>query len=378
MQANVDNPAAEVPEAAENIADSRMDSPSMPRRNPGGTGAIALLVAAIAAGVAGYAAWRVWIIDRGDENRQAELSRQLEALEARLGENERRSARNNELAATLREQLVENERLRDSMREDLISLADRSGRAEALLADLMRQQRGPGERLAVDDAALLLAQADVRLRLYGDREGARAALTLAESALADAGAVMSDLRAAVADAGASLAADPRPSQSDLLTELDEIAQAIEPLELRIVRTDTSNAPASSGQGWWARQLDSLDRLVTIRRETDAEADPTPTKAAAFQALQRARLAALEQNAGAFARALAASRTSLLACCEPETVQPLIARLDRLLGVEWNAPLPDLRALRQRLDNRSAIEQTADPEAAPMAPADAAHRREDTP
>lgn len=375
MQTNADDSITQASETVEHAVDPVVESRT--ERRGGGSAAIALLLAVIAAGAAGYAAWRVWIIDRGDENQQAQLTRQLDALEARVGENERRSARNNELAATLRDQLTENARLRDRMREDLIALADRSARAEALLADLARQQRGPGERLAVDDASLLLAQADVRLRLYGDREGAHAALQLAESALAGAGSTLSDLRAAVADASASLAADSRPSQSSLLTELDEIAQAIEPLELRIVRTDASNT-AASGQGWWARQLDSLDRLVTIRRETDAESDATPTKTSVLQALQRARLAALEQNNDVLARALVSARTSLLACCEPESAQPLVARLDRLIGIEWNAAMPDLHALRQRLDNRAAIDQAAETGAVPMEPADAAARREDTP
>ena len=156
--------------------------PESPAARGSATGALALLLALLAAAGAGYAVWRVVLIERGDDNVRADLSQRLDALDTRLGENERRAARNNELAATLREQLSESERLRDRMREDLVALADRGAHAEALLADLTRRQRGSDTRLSLADASLMLAQADARLRLFGDRQGAGVALELAERA----------------------------------------------------------------------------------------------------------------------------------------------------------------------------------------------------
>jgi uncharacterized protein HemX len=334
-----------------------------PRRNQVSTrsalGTFALVLALAAAAVGGYAAWRIVLLERGGDNAVADLRRHLDALDTRLVENERRSARNNELAATLRDQLAENERLRDRMREDLLALADRSARAESLLAGLARGQRGATEQLATADAGLMLAQADTRLRLFGDRQGAIAALDLAEGSLAQAGGDYADLRSATADARAALAADGRPSVSALLTELDGVADAIDTLALRASSVSEPASTSGASRGWWSRQFDRFDNLVTIRREGDNDTLGGPTRDGVRNAIARARLAAADQDWAALAAALEAGRASLAGCCDPTATAPLLARVDRLIAVNWTAPLPDLRALRQRVGDRGAIER-ADP------------------
>lgn len=341
-------------------------APAAPTRS--GTAGIALVLALLAAGAGGYAAWRVMLMERGDDNAQADLRQRLDALDTRLVENERRSARNNELAATLRDQLTENERLRDRMREDLLALGDRSARAESLLADIARDQRGGRERLATADATLMLAQADTRLRLFADRQGAITALSLAEASLADAGGDYADLRAAVVDARAALAADGRPSASVLLTELDELAQIAGTLAPRAAGTGESASSHARPQGWWERQFDRFDNLVTVRHENDVDAVGGPTRDGVHTAIVRARLAVLDQDFTALPPALAAARASLAACCDAEAAAPALARLDRLIAVNWTAPAPDLGALRQRLDDRDTIDRREPATDSPQAPA----------
>lgn len=335
--------------------DAAMGRP-MAASSPSGAGGIALVLALLAASIGGYAAWRVMLMERGGDNAVADLRQRLDAMDTRLIENERRSARANELAATLRDQLTENERLRDRMREDLLALGERSARAESLLADMAREQRGGKEQLATADANLMLAQADMRLRLFGDRQGALAALTLAETSLGHAGDDYGDLRSAVVGARAALAADARPSISALLTELDALADAVDAIGLRAATVSGSTTTGADARGWWDRQFDRLDHLVTIRRETDVDGAGGPTREGVRNALHRARLAALAQDWTALASSLAAARTSLAGCCDPAASVPLLAQLDRLLAVDWTAPLPDLGALRQRLDDRNTIER----------------------
>ncbi len=337
-----------------------------------GAGGIALVLALLAAGVGGYAAWRVLLIERGGDNATADLRQRLDAMDTRVIENERRSARANELATTLRDQLSENERLRNRLREDLLALGERSARAEALLADMTRDQRGGAEALATADAGLMLAQADTRLRLFGDRQGALAALALAESSLGQAGTDYADLRSAIADARAAIAADARPSASVLLTELDALADAIDTIAIRRTTETGGTATGADTRGWWSRQFDRFDQLVTVRRETAVDDVGGPTRDGVRNALHRARLAALAQDFPALAPALAAARASLSGCCDVETSSPLLARLDRLIAINWTAPLPDLGALRQRLDDRDTLQRVdllapSSPEAAPPSP-----------
>lgn len=331
-----------------------------PRRG-GGTALLALALALPALLLAGHASWRGHLAGRSDDTSQAELRQRLDALEARLTENERRAARNNELAGTLRTRLGENEALRERLHGDLVALADRAARAEALLAELSRERGGARQQLAIADAALLLGQADVRLRLFGDRPGAVAALDLAELALARAGAQHADLRHAVIDARAALDADARPSDAAVLAELDTLLDGVDGLP----PAPRAGSPEDPSLGWWARQLDRLDSLVSVRRIDELTTDTTPDRAGVRRALERARRAAIDHDSAALATALASARQALAACCERAAAAPLQARLDRLLAIDWHRARPDLDALRRRLDGASAIGSWPEPDPDPL-------------
>jgi len=341
-------------------------APERPRHGAGS--ALALLVGFVALALAGHAAWRVHLQERADDTGQNELLQRLDAIETRLTENERRAARNNELAGTLRNQLGENEALRERLRGDLVALADRAARAEALLAELSRERGGPRAQLAMADAALLLGQADVRLRLFGDRPGAVAALDLAELALARAGAQHVDLRHAVIDARAALGADGRPSDAMVLAEIDALLDGVDALPPMATGAAGGGDPSL---GWWARQFERLDSLVSVRRIDELATDTSPDRAGVRRALERARRAAIDHDPAALAAALGSARQALAACCERAAAAPLQARIERLLAVDWHRAQPDLDALRRRLDGALAIETmpAPAPEPLPAAPAE---------
>lgn len=347
-------------------------TPVRPRARGAG---VAMLLALVALIAAGYALWQATVAGRGEDYARAELRQQVEALQARLTEAERRSGRSNELATTLRDQLTENERLHTRLREDLLAQAERSGRMEALLARLSRERGGADEQFALYETGSLLLQAQSRLELFGDRAGAIAALRLAEQTLARAGGGQGDLQVAVADAAAALAADARPSTSALLADLDAIAAALDAAPLRMERASSREGEPV---GWWGRQFERVDRLVTIRRSDETDPVATPTKDAAHRALDRARLAALEQAHGQLPDLLNRARASLLACCEGDAIADAATRLQTLAEVNWSAAVPDLGALRQRLEQRAQIDWMPPPEPEPMPepPADAAHLAED--
>ncbi|MBX3724866.1 MAG: uroporphyrinogen-III C-methyltransferase [Xanthomonadales bacterium] len=337
----------------------RTTAPEQPRRG-GGVAVLALAFALLALLLAGHASWREYLAGRSDDTSQAELRQRLDAIETRLTENERRAARSNELAGTLRTQLGESEALRERLRSDLVALADRAARAEAMLAELSRERGGARQQLAVADAALLLGQADARLRLFGDRPGAVAALDLAELALARAGVQHADLRHAVIDARAALDADSRPSDAAVLAEIDILLDGVDALP-PMARAGSGEDPSL---GWWARQFDRLDSLVSVRRIDELTTDTTPDRAGVRRALERARRAAIDHDSAALATALASARQALTACCERAAAAPLQARLERLLAIDWHRARPDLDALRQQLDGAAAIGATPEPDPEP--------------
>lgn len=355
--------SANEPAAGATVAEPPRAAPAQAPRRGAGTAGLALLLALAALALGGYAAWHAHLQQRGEDTGETEMRQRLDALETRLTENERRAARNNELAGTLRTQLGENEAMRERLRGDLVALADRAARAEALLAELSRERGGARQLLAVADAALLLGQADARLRLFGDRPGAVAALDLAELALARAGAQHDDLRHAVIDARAALDADDRPSDAAVLAEIDALLDGAASLP------PTAPAAASDDPslGWWARQIERLDSLVSVRRIDELATDTTPDRAGVRRALERARRAALDHDTSALAAALGSARQALAACCDRAAAAPLQARLERLLAIDWHRAQPDLDALRRRLDSALAVETLPDP---PLAPAPA--------
>ena len=331
---------------------------------PARRGGPALILSVVALAAAGIALWQTHLATRGDDNAQAELLQRADALETRVIENERRGARYNELAATLREQLAESERLRQRLQEDLLALADRSARAEALIADLSRDRpdtRRPGE----DVARQLLIQAEGRLRLFDDRDGAIAALDLAAQALAGEHR-HAELRSAIIAARDRIQAIQRPGAQALLAQLDSLADrfaaaTLEPRQRTAARVDD--------RGWWGRQFDRVDHLISIRREDEVASAAPASHDGARAALQRARLAALAQDLDTVPAHLRAARDALAACCEGADTQSLLSGLDQLLAIDWTTELPDLAPLRQRLDeHRPAIidAPAGTPAAAPAA------------
>lgn len=334
-------------------------APAAPARRSG-AGVLALLLALLALLAAGYAGWRVLLLERGDDYASAELQQRLDGLEARLAEAERRSARSNELATTLREQLSHTERLSERLREGQLVQDERSARMEALLETLSSERGDAGEQMALRDAGLLVAQAQARLELFGDRAGANAALSLAGRALAAAGSAHADLRSAIDAAAADMEADGRPSTSALLAELDRVAATAEQAPLRVERPPGTATTRALPSGWWQRQFARVDHLVTVRRADEDDPVATPTKHAVERALDRARLAVLENDHAALPDALRSARASLLACCQADAVADTAARLEALAAIDWQAPAPDLGGLRERLEQRARIGQRPPP------------------
>lgn len=336
------------------------DSGAAPTRR----GGPALILSVLALAASGVALWQAHLASRGEENAEADLLQRLDALDTRITENERRGARYNELAGTLRDQLAESERLRQRLQEDLLALADRSARAEALIADLARDGAS-SQRSGEQDARQLLILAESRLRLSDDRNGAATALGLAEQALAHEQR-FAGLRAAIGDTRRQVEALQRPPWHAVQAEIEGISEAFAGA---IIETKAPTPRRDDGRGWWDRQFDRFDNLISIRREDEIAAAMPAGREGVASALQRARLSALGHDGAAVKVHLTAARAALAACCEGTDVQALLARLDPLLAIDWTSAPPDIALLRQRLDDSAPAVLLPAPD--PMPPADRA-------
>lgn len=307
------------------------------------SGGPALFLSVLALAGAGFAAWQAWLAARADHNSASELQQRLEALETRLTENERRAARNNELAANLREQLAGSERLRQQLQSDLLALADRSARADALIADLARG-RTDATHMEAGVARLLLLEAESHLHLWDDREGAITALELAAQALT--GTPHAAVRADIEAARAQVRRIHRPAWHEVQARLEEFAGTVASL---LVSPRGEEPERDDGRGWWARQFDHFDHLVRIRREDEPDIAPLPGRESVRAALRRALLAAQAGDPEALRTQLQSARRAVSACCAGDAADALLAGLDDLLAIDWQAPLPDLSSLRRRLE-----------------------------
>ena len=249
-----------------------------------------LLVALAIVLVAGLAGWRGWVAWQARETRaQAEVQdaeQRVVALEQRL-------------EALRRDQRAQTQRIQDAaatnrvLRDEVLGLSQRGALLEDSVAKLADPNRHGAQALRLDEVELLLSQAQQRLAIAGDLEGARRAYALAAGALQG----MDDPR--LLNLGQTLAQERLALESmgngpraALALQLESFATALAKLPQRAPELDTTGRPT------WQRLLAPL---VEVRPTTDKVAIAPSVRAAAEAALQielALARAALERNEAA--------------------------------------------------------------------------------
>ena len=247
----------------------------------------------------GFGSWRGWQALQarraGEIERASAAVEQWQALDARVD-----GLRADQRA--LAQRVHEGDATNRVLRDELLGIDQR----EALLEDSVRRIADPArhgvQALRMDEAELLLAMGEQRLRLAGDLDGARRAYAIAAGVLAqadDAQAGVLNVRQALVQERAALdalGADPRALAG---ARLDAFAATLSPPPPR----SDHEADADAGP-WWRRVL---GRIVAVAPANGAVAVAGADRAAGFAALQLelalARTAVERRDEAAFRAAL---------------------------------------------------------------------------
>jgi len=286
-------PAAQTPAPAPPPGVSPSAAPAaatVPPRN-----GLVIVLGLLAAVAAGGWLWHVAQERAAREARaEAEAAQRLDAVQSRV-DSLRRDVRGHS------QRLQQADATNRVLRDELIGMGQRATVLEDQVAKLADASREGAQALRLDEAELLLAMGEQRLRLAGDLDGARRAYALAAGVLqgVDSPAAL-NLRQALAQERAALDALDIDPAVEALAGLDAFARALPPDDA----PPAQGAPIDATAPWWERVL---ARLVQVRRADEALAVSAHDRAAARIGLELelslARAAAERRDARAYRAAL---------------------------------------------------------------------------
>ena len=266
----------------------------------GGARALAVLIALIALGVSGYVGWRQWQqeqVSTGDSRSLATLQQRVGALETTLSgvSGERTS---------LNQRLGDVDQVNRSLREELLSQAERTRSLEDAVARLAQKTLSGHDAMLLDETESLLRMADERYALFHDAQGAAAAYTLADQTL---GAVndsaFTGLRQSITTERDALAKSQPANQASALQQLTELRADLATLPLKpLDALNTTNQP----QSVWERIKHALASVISVQRSNGAPlavADSRFARELAGLDLAQAQTALLAYDSNAYAAAL---------------------------------------------------------------------------
>ncbi len=322
------------------------DSPTPSRRRPLRWIAAILALAALAA--TGAFAWQGWLAkqQQADQTR-SRAEQQLAALQQTveaLRSDQRRNARSvQDLAATHR-----------VLRDEVLGLGQRNALLEDNVARLADHTRQGAQALRQEEAELLLSQAQQRLALAGDLDGARRLYALAAGVLEEMDSPgYLNLRQALMQERNAIDALGMGARATSAEQLAQWAQALEDLP------EQAEPAADARKPWW-QQL--LSPLVQVRPADTTVLLARAERTAASDALQielTLARAALERGDGdAWKQALQRADGWLLRLW-PDTPQRRRQRqaLETLRMTDLHIALPELGStllqLRRMRDGKEA-------------------------
>jgi uroporphyrin-3 C-methyltransferase len=255
---------------------------STPKRGRAGSIVLLLLVLLL-----GFVAWRGWAAWQARETRIQAASTSAE---------QRVTALEQRIEALRRDQRAQIQRIQDAaatnrvLRDEVLGLSQRGALLEDSVSKLADPTRHGAQALRLDEVELLLSQAQQRLTVANDLEGARRAYTLADGVLhgVDDPRLL-NLRQALAQERAVLDALGNGPHAAIAAQLNAFAATLAKLPQRASDTDVAMRPA------WQR---ALAPLVEVRR-TQGDTVIAPSERAAGEAALQIELglarAALERD-----------------------------------------------------------------------------------
>jgi uroporphyrin-III C-methyltransferase len=278
------------------VLDTPPDSPA-PRRGFGALGWL-LLLAVLAAG--SYGAWRGWQMIAPLAEEGPDLS--PEALDARLLEAEQTITSLRRMQQSLDQRLTDTTARTGLLRDEVLGVGQRAAILEDSLRELSAQAGEGREALRLDEAELLLSQAQARLAIAGDLDGAVRATALARAVLEP----MTDpqyinLRQTLGQELAALRALPADPRAGAAGELD----ALEALLPRLASRAPGAPTVDSGQRpGWQRLVDAVVQVrPSSHQDLISPSDRATGEAALGLDLALARTALDRRDQAAFRASL---------------------------------------------------------------------------
>lgn len=334
-----------------------------PGRARNGFGWLVALLALAALGACAYTLWRVHAFERAHADAQAavreQLSTRIDDL-ARGGDQRKRDIE------SLRARVGDADSVNRSLREELLSVGERSRHLEDAIANLAEQRLGARDALAMNEAEFLLQQAKERLGLFRDAQAAIVAYRLADSALAAAeDPVFASVRQSIgAELQALEAARPVETRAALAT-LERLRGELLRMPRPHVSTDEpgSDPPVSRWRAFF-------QQFVRIRhgaeRDSFGDRDVALARSLCALDLRMAEAALFSRDADAWTAALQRARGGLEAGFDTAApaVKAALSELDRLAAAPFAPALPELGNALKELRNLRATRSLAQPPAPP--------------
>ncbi len=285
--------------------------PDEPTRRSGGAlkGILILIVLAAVAG----GAWWAWLATHethGLPTGQTALSptdSQVESLMHSV--TQLRSATDG-----LRARLDDGDKVDKSVRDQMISLSERTRLLEDAIGNLANKRLSGHDSVALDEAELLLTLGGERFELFHDPAGAIAAYRAADTALAEVedatfSTVRQSINAEVSALSGLQAADP----TLLVNQLSQLRTRIASLDTKRALAEAAPAPSDS------RLMRVLGALVQVHHDNPGTAtavtDVYLARQLAILDLRDAQAAALSRDEANFKSALTVSRAQVAAAFE---------------------------------------------------------------
>lgn len=248
-------------------------SPPIPKRSR--AVAITLLLLVLLLGVMAWRGWAAWQVRQTRiEAASSDAGQRVTALEQRI-------------EVLRRDQRAQIQRLQDAaatnrvLRDEVLGLSQRGALLEDSVSKLADPTRHGAQALRLDEVELLLSQAQQRLAVANDLQGARRAYSLADGVLQGVDDPrLLNLRQALAQERAVLETLGNGPHAAIAMQLDGFAAAVGKLPQRTPSADFAQRPA------WQR---ALAPLVEVRR-SQGDTVIAPTERAAGEAAMQIELA----------------------------------------------------------------------------------------
>ena len=245
---------------------------------------------------------------------------------------------------TLRSRMDDGDKVDASVRQQMLSLSDRTHLLEDAVANLANKRLSGHDVIALDEAELLLTLGGERFTLFHDTTGAVAAYRAADTALSEVeDAAFSTVRQSIAAEIVALNVTPAADTTLVSAQLDQLRSRVEKLPTTRRLSDANAKPETD-----SRLMRVLGGFVQIHHDDDAHklaalSDASLARSLAILDLRDAEAASLVRDADRYKNALSSAKSQIDAAFDASSpdVAAATTQIDTLSKAPLAPPPPTL-------------------------------------